>query len=242
MDIHENTSSVAPFRITVVQGFSGPGSLPLDNPYANYQGGNPYPFNYNPQNPTFPNLPYQGFLPIDPNLKTSAQYSWNFGIQHQLTSNLFVSATYVGTEIAHVWTGVDLNPAIWLPGKPVIASPSSAAQFGQCAALQANCGGSAENFRRLLEVTNPTAPNVNDYGSITSLDSGGTQHYNGLLANARWRANDNLNISTNWTWSHCIGLPPPISPISARSTRISRIRTTDRRTAIWIWAIVMAIQ
>jgi len=206
MDIHENTSSVAPFRITVVQGFSGPGSLPLDNPYANYAGGNPYPYNFNPQNAAFPNLPYQGFLPIDPNLKTSAQYSWNFGIQRQLSPKWFVYATYVGTEIAHLWTGVDLNPAIWLPGKPVIASPSTAAQFAQCAALQANCGGNAENFRRLLEITNPAAPNVNAYGSITSLDASGTQHYNGLLLNSRYQVGQNLNLGANWTWSHCIGL------------------------------------
>jgi hypothetical protein len=206
MDVHENTSSVAPFRITVVQSFSGPGSLPLDNPYANYRGGNPYPYNYNPKNPEFPNLPYQGFLPISPDLKTSSQYSWNFGIQHQFTPRLFASATYVGTEIAHLWTGVDLNPAIWLPGKPVIASPTTAAQFGQCAALQANCGGSAENFRRLLALTNPTAPGVTNYGSITSLDASGTQHYSGLLLNSRWQAGQNLNLGVNWTWSHCIGL------------------------------------
>ena len=37
MDIHENTSSVSPFRLTTIQSFSGPGSLPLDNPYANYR-------------------------------------------------------------------------------------------------------------------------------------------------------------------------------------------------------------
>jgi len=206
MDIHENTSSVAPFRITVIQSFAGPGSLPLDNPYANYPGGNPYPYNDNAKAPFFPPLPYQGFLPIDPNLKTSAQYNWNFGIQRQVTRNLFVSGTYVGNEIAHIWTGVDLNPAIWLPGKPVIVSPTSAAQFGQCAALQANCGGYAENFRRLLEISNPSAPNVNTYGSITSLDSGGTQHYDGLLLNSRWRAGQNVNLGVNWTWSHCIGL------------------------------------
>jgi len=206
MDIHENTSTVSPFRLTVVQSFSGPGSLPLDNPYANYQGGNPFPYTFSSKNPVFPALPYQGFLPIDPNLKTGGQYSWNFGIQRQLTSRLFVSGTYVGTEIAHLWTNVDLNPAIWLPGKPVIASPSTAAQFGQCASLQANCGGSAENFRRLLEITNPGAPNVNTYGSITSLDAGGTQHYNGLLLNTRWQAAQNVSLNANWTWSHCIGL------------------------------------
>ena len=112
----------------------------------------------------------------------------------------------MGSEIAHLWDNVDLNPAIWLPGKPVIASPSSAAQFGQCAALQANCGGTAENFRRLLEMTNPTAPNVKNYGSITSLDSGGTQNYNGLLLNTRYQMSRNVNLLANWTWSHCIGL------------------------------------
>ncbi|MBZ5576203.1 MAG: carboxypeptidase-like regulatory domain-containing protein [Acidobacteriia bacterium] len=208
MDIHENTSSVSPFRLTVIQNFAGPGSLSLDNPYANNPGGNPFPYSYNSRNPVFPSqYLYQGFLPVDPNLKTPAQYTWNFGIQHQASSRLFLSATYVGSAIAHLWDNVDLNPAIWLPGKPVIASPASAAQFGQCAGLQANCGGSAENFRRLLEITNPTAPNVNDYGSITSLDSGGTQHYDGLLSNARWRATDNVDVSANWTWSHCIGLP-----------------------------------
>jgi hypothetical protein len=208
MDIHENTSSVSPFRLTVVQSFEGPGSLTLDNPYAKNPGGNPYPYNYNPQNPVFPSqYPYQGFLPIDPNLKTPAQYTWNFGIQHQLTGKLIVSATYLGSEIAHLWDNVDLNPALWLPGKPVIVTPSTPAQFGQCAALQANCGGSAENFRRLLELTNPSAPNGDVYGSITSLDSGATQNYNGMLANARWQVARNVNILANWTWSHCIGLP-----------------------------------
>ena len=116
MDIHENTSSVAPFRITVLQSFSGPGSLTLDNPYGSYPGGNPFPYNYNAKNPVFPSQSYQGLLPIDPNLQTPAQYTWNFGIQHQASSRLFVSATYVGSEIAHRWDNVDLNPAIWLPG------------------------------------------------------------------------------------------------------------------------------
>jgi len=101
---------------------------------------------------------------------------------------------------------VDLNPAIWLPGKPVIASPSTAAQFGQCAALKANCGGNAENFRRLLALTNPSAPNGSVYGSITSLDAGGTQNYNGLLLNSRYQAGRNVDLGVNWTWSHCIGL------------------------------------
>jgi hypothetical protein len=157
--------------------------------------------------------PSEGYPAGGPSRRRSAKERQSFtctaagSTLTQLTGKLFVSATYVGSEIAHLWDNVDLNPAVWLPGKPVIVTPSTPAQFGQCAALQANCGGSAENFRRLLELANPSAPNVNVYGSITSLDSGATQNYNGLLTNARWQVARNVNVLANWTWSHCIGLP-----------------------------------
>jgi len=194
-DIHENTSSVLPFRATILESFP----VNLSNPYANYPGGNPFPYNYNPASPVFPsNLPYQSFLPIPANLKTTEQYSWNFGIQRQFTPNIFASATYVGSELAHLWTGVDLNPALLVPGN------CSAGQYGLTAPGPCSTTGN-ENSRRLLELANPSAGNA--YGSITSLDSSGTQHYDGLLVNARWRLGQNINLSGNWTWSHCIGLP-----------------------------------
>jgi Carboxypeptidase regulatory-like domain len=199
-DINENTSSVLPFRASVIESFP----VSLDNPYANYPGGNPFPYNYNPKNPVFPNLSYQSFLPIPADIQTPVQYSWNFGIQRQVTKNVFVSATYVGSEIAHLWTGVDLNPPQLLPGVPNFLQAFTPVQIAMCASLQANCT-SNENQRRLLELTNPSAGNA--YGSLTSLDSSGTQHYDGLLVNARWRVGDNVNLGANWTWSHCIGLP-----------------------------------
>ena len=199
-DINENTSSVLPFRTSVVESFP----VSLDNPYATVPGGNPFPYNYNPKNPVFPNLPYQSFLPIPANIQTPVQYSWNFGIQRQLTRSVLVSATYVGSEIAHLWTGVDLNPPQLLPGVPNFLEAFAPAQIAMCANLKANCT-SNENQRRLLELTNPSAGDV--YGSLTSLDSSGTQHYDGLLVNARWRVGDNVNLGANWTWSHCIGLP-----------------------------------
>jgi hypothetical protein len=199
-DINENTSSVLPFRASVIESFP----VSLDNPYANYPGGNPFPYNYNPKDPVFPNLPYQSFLPIPANIQTPVQYSWDFGIQRQMTKTVFLSATYVGSEIAHLWTGVDLNPPQLLPGVPNFLNAFSPGQIAMCANLQANCT-SNENQRRLLELTNPAAGNA--YGSLTSLDSSGTQHYDGLLVKARWRVGDNVNLDANWTWSHCIGLP-----------------------------------
>jgi len=191
-DLNQNTSSVAPFRLTVTIPVTN-----LDNPYASI-GGNPFPYNFNPKSPVFPTSPaYQGFFPIPPNLKTTEQYSWNLGIQRQVTSSLFASATYVGTQLIHTWTDIDLNPAQYIPGT------CSAGQYGLTAAGPCTNASNINN-RRLLELTNPSAGNI--LGSVTQLDDGGTQRYNGLLLNANWRKG-NVNLAGNYTWSHCTGLP-----------------------------------
>ena len=185
-------SSQAPFRLTVV---TPPTSL--DNPYA-IIGGNPFPYQFNPKNPVFPTSPaYQGFFPIPPDLRTTEQYSWNLGIQRQLTASLFASATYVGTQLIHTWSSIDLNPAQYVPGNCV------AGQFGLTAPGPCSTANNVNN-RRLLELTNPSASNV--LGSMTQLDDGGTQRYNGLLLNATWRKG-NINLAGNYTWSNCTGLP-----------------------------------
>src|SRR5215470_9583254 len=108
-DLHLNTSSVSPFRLTVIQT-----GVNLDNPWATYPGGNPFPYSYNKNTPYF--APYGSYLPVPPDMKTHTQYSWNFAIQHQATSNLFVSANYVGTHIIHIWNAIELNPAQFITG------------------------------------------------------------------------------------------------------------------------------
>ena len=191
-DLHQNTSSVAPFRLTVVTGTN------LDNPYGTAPGSNPFPYTFNPKNPVFPTSPsYQGFFPIPPDLQTTRQYSWNLGIQRQVTKELFASATYVGTHLIHTWSAIDLNPGQFIPGNCVP---------GQYGLIKPGACSNADNVnqRRLLELTNPAAGNI--LGSMTQLDDGGTQRYNGMLLNATWRKG-NVNLAGNYTWSHCIGLP-----------------------------------
>jgi len=171
MDLHENTSSVAPFRLTVT-----PSVVSLDNPFPN---GSPFPYNFDSARPTFPSEPlYQGFFPIPPDLKTTEQYSWNFGIQRQVTPSLFVSGTYVGTHLIHTWSAVDLNPGLFIPGN-CVAGQYGLTSSGPC--TQSN----NVNQRRLLQLTNPNAAKVNTLGSMEQLDDGGTMRYNGLLSNAR---------------------------------------------------------
>jgi len=193
MDLHENTSSVAPFRLTVT-----PSVIGLDNPFP---GGNPFPYTFDSARPIFPSTPlYQGFFPIPSDLKTTEQYSWNLAIQRQLTPSLFASATYVGTHLIHTWSAIDLNPGLFIPGN------CAAGQYGLTAPGPCTQSNNI-NQRRLLLLTNANAPNVATLGSMEQLDDGGTQSYNGLLLNARLRLNQRVNLDGNYTWSHCIGLP-----------------------------------
>jgi len=201
MDINEDTSVDAPFRETIVTP-----PVSLDNPYANIPGGNPFPYVFNPKNPIFPsNPPFQGFLLIPQNLKTTEQYSWNFGVQRQIKPSLFVSATYTGTQLIHTLTSVDLNAAQFIPGN------CSAGQYGLTAPGPCSTAANVNN-RRVLQLANPSATR-SLLGSMTQMDDGGTQRYNGLLLNATWRKG-NVNLSANYTWSHCTGLTVESGPLN----------------------------
>src|SRR5207248_2238940 len=136
---------------------------------------------YDPKNPVF--SPFGTYLPVPPDLKTTVQYSWNFGLQRQISPNWFASATYLGTHIAHVWNAVELNPGTLVPG----ITPAAANL----------------NARRALNLAVPGT----QLGYVTQYDDGGTQGYNGLLLVTNWRMRNNITVNANYSWSHCIGLP-----------------------------------
>jgi carboxypeptidase family protein len=189
-DLHLNTSSVSPFRLTVITN-----GINLDNPWAGYPGGNPFPYVYNAKNPTF--TPYGSYLPVPPDMKTTTQYSWNLGIQRQMTSSWFLSGTYVGTHLTHIWNALELNPALFLGiGPCTLNTATGPVSYPVCSTA------SNVNQRRLLNLANPQA----NLGYLTQYDDGGTSGYNGLLLDTRIRAGQNLNLNVNYTWSHCIGL------------------------------------
>ncbi|PWU04487.1 MAG: hypothetical protein C5B51_16690 [Terriglobia bacterium] len=184
-----NNESASPFRLTVISL-----GVNLDNPYANYPGGDPYPYNYNPGKPVF--APYGTYLPVPANLNTHIQYSWNLGVQRQIAPSWFASATYLGTHIIHVWNAVELNPALYIPGN------CAAGQYGLTA--PGPCSNASNvNQRRILNVTSPGT----QLGYLTQYDDGGTQSYHGILLSTNWRLGSNVNLNANYTWSHCIGLP-----------------------------------
>ncbi|HVV73233.1 MAG TPA: hypothetical protein VHI52_17300, partial [Verrucomicrobiae bacterium] len=187
---YHNEDNVAPFAgDTTVNG-----PIPLDNPWVNTPGGDPFPYNSVP--PIGRYTPGAVYLPVPPNIKTTEVYSWNFAIQRQVTPGLFVSASYVGNQTIHLWDNIELNPGIYIPGNCV------AGQYGLKAPGPCSTTGNL-NARRLLNISNPVA--AQNISNLTAFDDGATSNYNGLILTTQWRATSELNINANYTWSHCIG-------------------------------------
>jgi hypothetical protein len=189
--LHANTSTSSPFRLTV----NLPPGVSLDNPWANNAGGNPFPYRFDPNNPQFP--AYSSFLPLPPDLDPVTSYTWNAGVQRQITPQWAASATYVGTKIVNQLQAEEQNPALFIPGNCV------AGQYGLTA--PGPCSTAANlNFRRDLNLINPSVR----LGYVTQYVDVGYQDYHGLLLNSRLDIGRNLNFNANYTLSECWGVPP----------------------------------
>ena len=76
------------------------GPLNFADPYSTVTGGNPFPSAFD-ANARF--VPFGNFVAQQENAKAPTVYSWNLALQRQLGTSWLVSATYLGTETAHLW-------------------------------------------------------------------------------------------------------------------------------------------
>jgi len=158
----------------------------LSNPWAGYPGGNPFPLPFPPgKNAVFP--AQSSFYDYPLNSRPMYVNQWNLGYQIQLANNWLVAADYVGNKTTHIWTGEDINPAVFIPGM-CNGSPCSTPDN--------------ESQRRLLSLINPVAGM--GLSDIYHLDAGSNGEYEGLLAKVQHRFSSNYTILGNYTWSHCI--------------------------------------
>jgi hypothetical protein len=187
---HLNTNIAPPFGNDIS---TTPASF--DDPWATYPGGNPFPsvFDKNARfnlNGAFLSMPY--------NINTTYVQTWNLTVQRQLPNSLFFSAAYNGNGTRHLWSTYPLNPAIYIPGSNCTL-PNGRRINGTCSTT----GADNVNERRLLSLSN--YEQIGRYiGPLDSYDDGGTASYHGmtLTLNRRTRS---LNVSSNYTWSRCIG-------------------------------------
>jgi hypothetical protein len=186
--IYSTESTAPPFgdQTTVT------GPEPFATPFANLAGGNFLPVTFSASAPFTPAGTY---VAVQPNMKATTVYNWNLAIQRQLTPNWFVSATYAGTETAHLWVSYQLNPGTLIPGAPIVASCPATSTTQNCTAnLQ---------VRRVISLLNPAAGKY--LGPVDQFDSSGTASYNALILLVHHTLAKHVSLDANYTWSHCIG-------------------------------------
>ena len=167
-------------------------SVLLDDPWHDFPGGKA-PFPLIPgSNAQF--TPYSNMQSTSFHVKTPTSSSWNLGVQKQIQTSWLVSATYIGSEISHIWSQRGVNPAVYMPGGPCTLN----------GVTYPTCSTTANtNQRRTFSLQRPQDGRLMAFVSDT--DFGATQSYNGLLLSLERRAAKGVTVSGNYTWSHCIG-------------------------------------
>ena len=81
------------------------------NPFFSYPGGNPFPWPQPP--PSTIAFPQNGaYVFQSANNQPAHTQSWNVSVQHQITANWLISATYIGNHSNHQWLGDNLNQSL----------------------------------------------------------------------------------------------------------------------------------
>jgi hypothetical protein len=132
---------------------------------------------------------------VDYDTKNTLVSQWNLSIQRQVASSWLVSASYLGTQSAHLWALQQLNPAVYIPGV------CSAGQLGLTTNGQCSTTGNT-NQRRVLALANRQYGQY--YGTVNRIDSGATGSYSGLVLSIQRRAAKGVTVTGNYTLSHCI--------------------------------------
>ena len=196
MELFHNTVTAAPFggSVTLV-------GVSLDNPYANFPGGNPFPYVSTPGHGVFP--AGGQYLPMPANLQPPEVQQWNLAVQRQISKQWFASATYLGNHGLHETNQIELNPAIPVGGvcNPSLAATNPAVYFGL---TTPTCSSPNNvNARRILNLQKQVK--AAGISNLTAYDNGATSDYNGLLLSTTYQFNTNFNFNANYTWSHCVG-------------------------------------
>jgi hypothetical protein len=170
----------------------------LDNPYASYPGGDPFPIPFGknaPRNATWPLFTTVTALnPDTPNMQVA---QWNLSVQRQVGADWMVSASYLGTGTSHMWSLHQLNPAIYMGLGPCVLRGVS----------YATCSTTANtDARRRMNLQ--YAQYGTYFGDVPRIAAEANASYNALLVSVQRRAARGVTISSNYTWSHCISDHP----------------------------------
>jgi len=197
-DFRERYSGTGPWggRVTLTSPVGG-----LENPYLGVPGGDIFPYSLDKNAPYAP----YGWIYSQPyDMPTPYQQSWNLSIQRQIGKDWLVSTSYLGSNMIHLWGNQSLNPANYIPGGPCTINGVS---YNPCSSLGNTDARRVFGFQRPADAAK--------IGYVAMADFGGIQEYNGLLLSVERRAAKGVTVSSNYTWSHCIG--PYVTLYDARA-------------------------
>jgi outer membrane receptor protein involved in Fe transport len=169
-----------PFVLNV----SIPNPSSFESPWANYPGGNPYPFT--PPSTPEARAAYQFKLPMpisryfDPSAATPYNQQWNITLQRELPAEVVVSAAYVGSKGTRLWLNREINPAVYIPG----VGPN-----GQALSTSGNI-----DARRLNR----------NFQGIDKASTDGNSTYHSLQVSATRRFSKGLYIMSSYTLSKAL--------------------------------------
>jgi hypothetical protein len=164
----------APFGNTVTI----PNPPSFANPFTGFPGGNPLPVpDPIPSTVAFPSFGTYVTMPVD--IRPMDTTQWNVSYQRQFATNWMASATYLGNRTRHIWSGHEMNPAVYVLGQSTTGNI---------------------NQRRLFHQLNPAAAPL--IGSMEITDYGDGK-YHGLLLSLQKRMSNGWSINANYTASRC---------------------------------------
>jgi hypothetical protein len=169
----------------------------LDDPYAGFPGGNPFPRSFDANAP-FP--PAGTFLALNPDAKNARQQSWNIAFQQQIGTDVAVSVTYLGNHTSHLWNMKAINPGVFLGLGPCTLDTATGPVFYSVCSTTGNL-----QQRRVLSLQDPVASAA--IGGLDLHDDSGRQNYRGLLLSVQRRSANGVSASANYTLSKCEGHP-----------------------------------
>jgi hypothetical protein len=174
----------------------------FEDPWRDFPGGIPFPWEFKKGAARF--LPFAEYLPTaERDMTAPAVQSWNLSVQRQMPGDMLVSASYLGSHTTHLWIQKTLNPPIFFPGTTV-----NGVCTGQGYTFRPPTGTTCSTTantqqRRKLYLENPVDGQY--IGILDAHEDGASSNYNGLLISVQNRSNRFVNLSGNYTWSHCIG-------------------------------------
>jgi hypothetical protein len=153
-----------------------------------------------------------GDLPfiIDPHLRMPYSQSWNFGVQHELTSSVLLEVNYVGSRGTRLLRLVDGNPP-----QPALVAQLEAFCASQPIPEQCN---QALQFNNLWFGTESgalpfDAVNNNAFLHAEVFNNAASSIYHALQANLTKRMSHGLMFQAAYTWAHAIdNSSDPLTP------------------------------